>query len=63
MSITNLAKPVNSLTNATRVSSGVTWDTWTVAWQDETRTWDELASLMDNFSKPSAAITNTAKPA
>ena len=38
------------VSNTSKVSFAETWDTWDVAWQDETRTWDELSSLMDNTS-------------
>ena len=62
MSITNQAKPSTSLTNATKVSVGETWDTWTTAWEDETRTWDELSKLIDNTSKPTTSISNVNKP-
>ena len=37
-------------TNTSKVSFAVTWDTWNVAWQNETRTWDELGSLLSNTS-------------
>jgi len=37
-----------SLSNASQPYKGVVWDTWTVAWEDETRTWDELAEIMQN---------------
>lgn len=63
MSITNTTKPASSsMTNTVKVSSGVTWDNWDVAWQDELRTWDELSSLMSSGLKPTASITNTPKP-
>ena len=62
MTLTNTSKPSTSLTNTTKVSFGETWDTWDTAWEDETRTWDEMISLLDNTAKPSTSITNTAKP-
>lgn len=60
----NTPKPsAPSLTNTAKVSDAVTWATWNVAWQDETRTWDELRSTMDNTAKVSSnGFTNTPKP-
>jgi len=55
-------KPVTSFINTDKVNFGETWKTWDVAWKDETRTWDELASWIDNTSKVSANITNISKP-
>ena len=37
-------------TNTTRAITGETWDTWDNSWDSETRTWDELASLLTNTS-------------
>ena len=53
MSLTNTARPsAPSLDNSARVSTGETWATWTTSWATETRTWDQLASELDNTSKP-----------
>lgn len=38
------------VTNITKVSHAVTWGTWNVPWGQETRTWRELSSLVDNTS-------------
>jgi hypothetical protein len=64
MSITNTPKPgAGTQTNINRAVDYETWDSWDVAWQSETRTWDELRTLMSNTSKPSSSgITNTPKP-
>lgn len=62
MSITNISKPIPSLTNTTKVSSAELWSTITTTWASETRTWAETISLLDNVSKPSTSITNIAKP-
>lgn len=62
MPIANTAKPTTSLTNIARVAFGVTWDAWTVSWATETRTWDELRSNIDSQSKPTATMTNLARP-
>lgn len=64
MALVNTSKPsAPSFTNITKVSDSVTWDTWVVAWQSETRTWDELISTMDNTARASSSgITNLAKP-
>lgn len=51
MNITNQSKPTTSLTNSDKVSFAVTWDTWDTAWEDETRTWDELGSIIENTSR------------
>ena len=47
----NLDKPTTSLVNTDKVSIGETWSTWTTAWDDETRTWDELSQLIENSNK------------
>lgn len=39
------------MTNSAKASIGTTWSTWTTAWDDETRTWDELSQLIENTSK------------
>jgi hypothetical protein len=62
MSITNISKPSTSLTNSSKVASYETWDTITTTWAGETRTWDDMGSLIDNISKISSSITNIAKP-
>lgn len=54
MALTNISKPTTTLTNSSKVSFGETWDTWTITWATETRTWDELSSLIDNTSKPTS---------
>jgi hypothetical protein len=48
MPINNTPKPTGSVNNTSKVSNSVTWNTWTVSWATETRTWDELISTMDN---------------
>jgi hypothetical protein len=48
--------------NQTRPVAAVTWDTWDVAWEDETRTWDELSSNFDGFNRPSSSMSNQNKP-
>ena len=58
----NTTKPTGSVNNVARVSDSETWDTWTIAWQDETRTWDRLRSKMGNTSKVSPSMNNTPKP-
>lgn len=62
MAITNISKPTTSLTNVTKVSFAELWSTIDTTWASETRTWLETASLMDNISKPSNSINNSAKP-
>lgn len=62
MAITNVSKPSNSMTNATRVTSYETWDSNTTTWNTETRTWDEMATTMINISKPITSMINISKP-
>lgn len=62
MSITNTSKPTTSIVNTLKASFAETWDTWDTAWQDETRTWNEMVSLLGNLAKPSTSITNISKP-
>lgn len=62
MAITNESKPTTSLTNSSKVSFAELWSTITTTWASETRTWADMASLIDNTSKPSTSITNIAKP-
>lgn len=62
MSITNVSKPSTTLTNATKVSFAETWGAIQTTWGSETRTWADCISLVDNSSKPTTSISNTAKP-
>lgn len=62
MSITNVSKPSTSLTNASKVFDYETWATIQTQWQNESRTWQETISTMDNQTKVSASITNVNKP-
>ena len=59
----NIPKVSSSIANTTRVSSGEIWSTWITPWGQETRTWAELASLMENGTRISSNMTNVAKPA
>jgi len=63
MAITNTAKPTTTLANTTKVSFAELWSTITSTWATETRTWLDCGSLIDNTSKVSSSLTNTAKPA
>lgn len=58
----NTAKPSTSLTNTARATSAELWSTITTTWAAETRTWNDLVSLIDNLTKVTTSITNTAKP-
>lgn len=62
MAIVNTSKPTTALSNSARVFSYETWDSNTTTWNTEVRTWDEMAAIMDNTSKPSTSIINQAKP-
>jgi len=63
MALINIAKPTTSLANADKVASFETWATIATTWASETRTWQDMASLMDGFTKASSSITNMAKQA
>lgn len=62
MAIINTSKPTSSISNSSRVVSYETWDSNTTTWNTEVRTWDEMAAIMDNTSKPTTSIINTNKP-
>ncbi len=63
MAITNTSKPgALGMTNTARASGAELWNTITTTWAAETRTWADMASLMDNISRVSTSITNVAKP-
>lgn len=62
MPLTNTTKPSVDITNIIKVSLAELWNTITTTWASETRTWAECISLIGNVSKPTASITNTAKP-
>lgn len=63
MAITNISKPSSSLSNVTKVNIGLVWDADLLQWQNESRTWDDTVSVIDNVSKVSSSITNISKPA
>lgn len=50
------------MSNETKINIGLTWDADTLQWQNESRTWDDTVSVIDNISKVSSSITNTSKP-
>ena len=62
MAITNVSRPISSMSNETKINIGLTWDADTLQWQNETRTWDDTVSVIDNITKVSSSITNTSKP-
>ena len=51
MSITNVSKPSSSISNLTKINIGETWDSITTTWATETRTWDDMRSIIDNNTK------------
>lgn len=53
---------LGGMTNFMKASIGTTWSTWTTAWDDETKTWDELLQLLENDTKTITSITNNPKP-
>lgn len=50
------------MTNVTKVNNADLWSTITSTWGSEPRTWLECVSTMDNTTKVTPTITNTAKP-
>lgn len=58
----NTSRPSSSMSNVSRVASYETWATIPTTWASETRTWAECQSLMDNTTKITSSMTNTAKP-
>lgn len=63
MAITNTAKPgTSSYINVTKVNISELWSTMSSIWSAESRTWADTISTIDNSTRVSASITNTAKP-
>ena len=62
MSITNVTRPSDSMTNSSKPFHEVTWDSNTTTWDTETRTWDEMASIVTNDSRPSTSMINISRP-
>lgn len=58
----NTPKQSSSMTNATRINTGEIWNSNSNQWQNESRTWDDMASLISNTSRVLSSMTNTAKP-
>jgi len=63
MAIENVSKPSSSISNATKINIGLTWDADTLQWQNESRTWDATVSVIDNTARVTSSITNSSKPA
>lgn len=62
MAIVNTSKPTTTYSNTSRPASYETWATITTTWATETRTWIDTISFIDNVTRQSSSITNTAKP-
>jgi hypothetical protein len=58
----NTSKPTTTYTNSDKVAIYETWATIITTWATEIRTWADMASIMDNDSKPSTSISNVSKP-
>ena len=58
----NTLRPSSSMSNTARIASYETWATIITTWASETRTWAECQSLMNNITKITSSMTNTAKP-
>lgn len=63
MAITNTSRPNSTLSNASRINIGETWNSITSTWATESRTWNAMASIIGNISKQSSNITNQTRPA
>lgn len=62
MAIVNQSKPSSSMANQSKVNIGEIWNTDLNQWQNESRTWDDMASIINNITKISSTITNVARP-
>lgn len=60
--ITNQSKPNSSTGNQSKIGIGEYWDSITTTWATETRTWDDMASIIANQTKVVSIISNTPKP-
>ena len=58
----NTDKPTTSFSNITKINIGLVWGADLLQWQNESRTWGETVSVIDNITKISSSITNNAKP-
>lgn len=63
MSIENVSKPTTSISNETKINIGLVWSADNLQWQNESRTWDDTVSTIDNSSRITSSITNISKPA
>jgi len=63
MAIINQSKISSSIANATKINIGESWASITTTYASETRTWADMASLIDNVSRVTSSISNVAKPA
>lgn len=50
------------MTNTARVSFAELWSTILTTWATETRTWQDVGSILSNGSKPTTNIVNVNKP-
>ena len=62
MSIINISKPTTTLANSTKINIGEIWNTDLNTWAAESRTWNDMQSLIDNITKISSSFTNLARP-
>lgn len=51
MAITNISKPSSSVSNQSKINIGEVWNTDLNQWQNETRTWNDMASIIGNSTK------------
>lgn len=58
----NQDKPTTSVTNSAKINIGETLASITTTWDTETRTWDEMASIISNSTKISSSMVNITKP-
>ena len=62
MPITNQNKPISLISNSIKVNIGEVWNSDLLTWANETRTWDETRSKINNITKISSSIINQNKP-
>lgn len=62
MAFVNQSKPTTVFANSIKINIGETWGSITTTWATESRTWGDMASLIDNITKISSSISNIVRP-
>jgi len=58
----NQDKISSSISNSSKVNIGEIWDTDSFTWATESRTWDDMISIITNNTKISSSMTNQSRP-